>query len=506
MSRSRLPIVFTVVLVTGMLAGCKRSEAPATPEPAAAMPPIGPARAATIPVPIEKTLANGLKVVVLPRAGSSLVAMELVVLSGGEVDPPDRAGLADFTANLLTKGTKAPQGVRTAPQLAAAAEALGAQLRAQAGWDASRIGMTVTTPKLAAALDLLAEVARYPAFDRQEIERLRAQTLDGLRLSFSDPGELAALVAARRVHGTGAYGHPRLGTVQSVERIAAAELRALHRQHYRPDNAALVLAGDLDPETGLALAAQVFGDWTNAGAEPAIPRSKDVPGDAAAPSDKPADVLIINLPDAGQAAVVAASLLPSRAADDYYSGLVTRAVLGGGYSSRLNREIRIKRGLSYGASADYSVLRDGGALYASAQTKNESAAEVAGLIRAEFARLSAEDVPADELAARKTSYSGGYARTLETAGGIASLIAGQLSKGVAADEIGRVLGRVDSITAAEVRTYARNRLPSADLRMVIVGDAAQFREAVETLGLGVDVIEADQLDLAQPDLRKRDGR
>ena len=500
MSR-RSPILATVVIAAIALGGCKRSES--SSEADSPLPPIGPARPAAIPAPIEKVLANGLRVIVLPRTGSSLVAAEFLVLSGGEVDPVDRAGLADFTATLLTKGTKAPNGARSAPQLAAAADVLGGQFHAQAGWDASRIGITVTTPKLAAALDLLAEVVRYPAFAKEEVERLRAQTLDGLRLSLSDPGELAELVAGRRVHGAAPYGHPRLGTVRSVERIAALELRALHSRYYRPDNAALVLAGDLDPETGLALAAQIFGDWAAPKAALPVPQAKTDPRGDGTPSKPPADVLVIDLPDAGQAAVVAASLLPSRAADDYYSGLVMRAVLGGGYSSRLNSEIRIKRGLSYGASAEYSVLRNGGALYASAQTKNESAAEVAALIRTELARLSTEDVANDELAARKTSYIGGYARAVETAGGIASLIAGQLAKGVAADEIGRVIGKVDAITAAQVRTYAQQRLPAKALRMVIVGDAKLFRGALSKQGFSVEEIGVDELDLDQPDLRKK---
>lgn len=498
-------------LLTGLLlallvasAGCRREQADrasaADDDP---LPPVAAARPLLIPVPIENTLANGLRVIVLPKPGSSLVAAEFLVLSGGEVDPPDRAGLADFTASLLLRGTRAPNGSRSAPQLAAAAEALGGSLRAQAGWDASRIGLTVTTPKLAAALDLLAEVVRHPALAPDEIERLRAQTLDGLRLSLSDPGELAAQVAARRVNGAGVYGHPRLGTVRSVERFSVADIRALHRRHYQPDNAALVLAGDLDPETGLALAAQIFGDWSpgktaaNAAATAAI---------ADAPAVSPADVLIVDLPDAGQAAVVTAAALPPRADSDHDRGLLTATVLGGGYSSRLNQEIRIKRGLSYGASADFSVQRGAGALYASAQTKNESAAAVVALMRQEITRLSTDLVPDAELAARKASYDGRYARGLETAEGLAGLIASQIAKGVAANEIAQVITRIDAVTAGEIRDYASHHLPVNALRTVIVGDAKQFADAIRKQGLSVEVIAVDALDLDRAELRSATGR
>jgi len=512
-----------------LMLGCDQHEGvPVVASPTAgAMPPLGNVRTATLPTPVETMLANGLRVVVLSRPGSSLVVAEFAVLSGGEVDPPGRAGLADFAASLLTRGTAGPGRQRSAVELTTAAEALGGSLRARAGWDASRIGITVTTPKLAAALDLLADTVRYPAFAPVEIERLRAQALDALRLTARDPGELAPRVAARLIHGDGPYGHPRDGTERSIARITAADLRALHRRHYRPDNAALVLAGDLDADTGAALAAQIFGDWTvppgglrgRSEIAPAprspVPEkttefpSAATPGTSGTSGTPPASsaVLVIDLPDAAQAAVLAAVPLPARADPDHYRGLVASAVLGGGYSSRLNREIRIKRGLSYGASADYAIERGAGALYASAQTRNESAAEVASLMRAEFARLRESPVPADELAARKASHAGGYGRAIETASGIASLLVSQISKGIAVGEMGRVISAVDSVEADQVQAWAQTRLGGQDQRFVIVGDARQFSTALATAGFKVERIAIDALDLDTGNLRQPgDGR
>lgn len=483
-------------LLLGLLAACDRdgSTAAATD---GGLPPPGPARPVEIAAPIEKQLANGLRVIVLPRAGSALVAAEFMVLAGGEADPADRAGLADFTASLLAKGTRSATGSRSASELAAAAEALGGSIRADAGWDASRIGITVTAARLAAALDLLADLVRRPAFAVDEVERYRAQAIDGLRLSFSDPGELAPLVAARLVHGRGPYGHPRLGTPASVQRITAEELRSLHRRLYRPDQAVLVLAGGLDPDTGFALAAQVFGDWT-ASREPRPPFTVAIE----APPEGSPEVTVIDQPDAGQAAVIALLPLPPRSDAGYYDGLVASSVLGGGYSSRLNREIRIKRGLSYSAGADYGVLRNGGAWLASAQTKNASAAEVVGLMHRELARLSAEPVPAEELAARKASYVGGYARRLETAAGIASLIASRVAQGLPADEIGRVIGAVDAVQPAPLQHWAAAHFKPTRLRYVIVGDARQFLAALRRDGRSVEVIPIAELDLESPSLRR----
>lgn len=181
-------------------------------------------------------------------------------------------------------------------------------------------------------------------------------------------------------------------------------------------------------------------------------------------------------------------------------------MLGGGYSSRLNSEIRIKRGLSYGASASFGVLRDGGTWTASAQTKNASAAEVVGLMRAEVTRLNADTVPAEELAARKASYIGSYARRLETASGIAGLIAGRLAQGLPADEITRVIDRVSAVDAAQISRYAAQHFQPEALRFVIVGDARQFADALQKDGQRIDVIPLAELDLEAPLLRRAVGK
>lgn len=504
MNRCLLPSL-SLLFGLGLLTACGRNDAPAVAADIGELPAAGTPRPVTLPAPIGKQLANGLRVIVLPRAGSALVAAKFVLLSGSEVDPADRAGLADFTASLLSQGTQSPAGRRSASELAATAEALGGSLEAQAGWDATTVGITVTTPKLAAALDLLADVVRHPAFARDEVERYRSQAIDGLQLALSDPSTLAPMVATQLVHGASAYGHPRLGTPASVQRITAADLRTLHRRLYRPDNAALVLTGGLEPDTGFALAAQVFGDW-NAPAE-ALPETTRKPATA---DHATAVTTLVDLPDAGQAVVVATLPVPARSAADYYPGMVASNVLGGGYSSRLNSEIRIKRGLSYGASARFNARRNGGDWSAAAQTKNASAAEVLTLMRAEVARLGSEAVPDDELAARKASYVGSYGRRLETADGLAGLIAGLLAQGVPADEIGavinQIIGRVSAVDAEQVRRYAEQHFQPDALRFVIVGDARQFADALQKDGRSIDLIPFAELDLESPTLRRRNDR
>lgn len=457
---------------------------PATP------PSPGPTVAMQVPVPTAQTLPNGLEVVSVRRADLPLVTARLVVRSGGEMDPANEAGLADLTANLLTRGA----GGKTAPQIAAAAEALGGSIAAAAGWDESAVGITVTTPKLAAALQLLASVVRQPGFAPDELKRAQAQAEDDVRLALSQPVALASLAAGRGVFGDGAYGHARTGTPASIARITRNDVVRLHAQLYRPDNAILVLAGDITPAQALSLAQAGFGDWP----KPATPLP-------AKPASRTASVLpalvLIDQHGAGQAGVVAAHVAPPRNARSYYPGVVANAVLGGSYSARLNEEIRIKRGLSYGASSRLQPLADTGLWLAAAQTKNPSAPEVVALMRQQFAQLGRQPVAPAELAARKATLIGSYGRSLETTAGLAQQVGDLAVYGLPLTDVGSYASHVAAVTPKEVTAYAHEWLDAKHLHVVVVGDAAQFAPALRKADPRALQLDAATLDLDTASLR-----
>jgi zinc protease len=459
---------------------------PATP------PAPGPAPALNVPTPSLQVLPNGLEVVSARRAGLPLVTAQLLVRSGGEMDPADKAGLADLTADLLTKGAAG----KSAPEIAAAAEALGGSLDASSGWDGGGVAITVTTPKLPQALALLSDVVRHPDFAADELARAQTQAADDLRLMLSRPTSLASIAAGRAVFGDGAYGHSRTGTPDSLARIGRADVQALHAALYRPDNAILVLAGDITPQQALELAQAGFGDW-QAPASP-LPTASAGDGDSVLPR-----VLVIDQHGAGQAGVVAAHAAPRRDDADYYVGTVANAVLGGSYSARLNEEIRIKRGLSYGAGSSLDGRRDAGIWLASAQTKNPSAPQVVELMLGEFARLGSTPVPAEELTARKATLVGGYGRSLETTSGLAGQVADLATYGVDLAEVGRFIERVQAVTPAQIQAYATQHLGTYATRVVVVGDASLFGAALakaypRATTLAYDDIDLDSRDLGRP--------
>lgn len=475
MKRLLLPLLFAASLTAQV----------APPPPAAP-------REAKLPQPVEKTLANGLRVIVVPKHDIPLVAARLLVRTGGAADPAGRDGLAQLTATVLTKGTK----TRTAEQIARGVEALGATISADAGWDSSSVDLSVMSANLPKAIEYVADVARNATFAAKELERERAQMIDALQVELTEPAPVARLAASRLVFGDAAYAHNLGGMPSTLQKIVRADLVKFHAAHYRPDNAVLVLAGDVKAEDAFKLAEAQFGSWKRGAAAAASPKPAAL---------RPASprVVVIDMPESGQAAVVVARSGIRRGDPAYMQALVANSILGGGYSSRLNQEIRIKRGLSYGASSSFEARADVGPFTARTQTKHESAAEVAGLITAEMSRLADADVLEAELTPRKAVLIGEFAQSLETTSGIVNRVSALALYGLPLDEINRYISGVQGVTAEQVRKFAASNLGAKDVSIVVAGDAKQFVEPLQKQFGEVEVIPVADLDLLSPTLRVR---
>jgi zinc protease len=478
----------TSLLVVLLVSICVSAQTPQATPPPPAQP-----RSVTFPKPVEETLPNGLRVIVVERRESPLISAQLLIKNGGEVDPPELAGLADMTANLLTKGTQS----RDATKIAQEIESLGGSLESGARWDSSYATVGVMSSKIPQAMEILADVVRRPTFKSEEVERLRQQYLDNLTLALGEPGSIARFVAARVVFGDSPYGHPISGTTESLTRITGAEIAKMHSRYYRPDNAILVIGGDITSKDAIALATKNFGDWQKpSGPLPTVTEAKI--GEGA----KTGRIVVIDKPDAGQAAVYLARTGINRRDPDYFRGIVANSVLSG-YSGRLNQEIRIKRGLSYGAGSQLDTRRDVGPFVASAQTKNESGAQVADLLLGEIGRLSSAP-PADlELTPRKAVLIGTFSRNLETAGGLVGQIASLALHGLGLDEINRYINNVQAIGTADVQKFAGGRLDAKTSNIIIVGNAKLFLPELQKKYPNVEVIPVTELDLNTALLRKK---
>jgi len=415
-----------------------------------------------------------------------------VIKNGGEVDPPELSGLSNMLGDLVTKGTEK----RNATQIAEEIEALGGALYASTRWESTRIGVDVMSSKIAPAIDILADVVRRPTFKADEIDRLRQQTLDDLTVELGEPGSIARYVASRVIFGDAPYGQPLAGTTETITRISRDDFLKYHQRWYRPDNAILLVGGDIRSANAFALAQRYFGDWKKpVVALPSVPPSK--PLAAAGPR-----VVVVDKADSGQAAVLVARTGIERTNQDYYRGLVANSVLSG-YSGRLNQEIRIKRGLSYGASSQLDTRRDVGPFVASAQTKNQSAAQVADLLLGEVSRLATAPVPDIELNPRKAVVVGNFARNLETNAGLVAQVASLAVYGISFNEINQYIGRVQIITAGDVQGFAGSHLDAKTTSVVIVGNAKEFLPELRQKYPQVEVIPMAELDLNTALLRKK---
>ena len=448
--------------------------------------------AAALPQPVETRLANGLRVVTVERRNVPIVTAALVATGGAALDPADRSGTSSLAAELLTKGTT----TRSATRIAEEVEALGGSIGASADRDGASVTLTVKADQLAPGLDVLADVAQRPAFAAAEIERARAQAIDGVTVQFADPAQLASLVATRAVFGDQPYGAPLAGTPASLKAITRDDLRRAWAGTFRPDQATLLLVGDVTPARAAELAQRLFGGWRANG----VAQVAALAGDPPTPQPKPR-VIAVDVPGAGQAGVVVARSGIARASSSYYPLLVANAVLGGGYSARLNQEIRIKRGLAYGANSSVAARRLGGSVLARTQTKNETAAEAAQLIAAEMTRLGDAAVTPAELETRKAATLGDFGRSIETTDGVAGILGGYILQGVPLDELGRYAGAVQAVDPAALRQAADALVDPAAASVVVVGDAKTFLPSLRKLYPQVEVIPAATLKLDSAALR-----
>jgi zinc protease len=324
------------------------------------------------------------------------------------------------------------------------------------------------------------------------VDRVRTKSISDLALAYANASVVARLVAQRVAYAGSPYGHPVAGTTTTLPALGRDRVAWFHERFYRPDDAVLVIGGDLELDDAFGLADRVLGSW----------RAPDTPlgqpaDDAAIPPPR-TRVVIVDKPDAGRTALVVGRVSIARGSPDYYAATVAAAVLHG-YSGRLNQEIRVKRGLSYGAGASLSARRMPGMFSASTLVEHARAAEATevtlGAIR------SLVDAPAndDDLVSRKATVTGSFHRSIETIDGITGSLAEHALYGVPLAELSAYTRRVQAVDARAVRDFAARGLVPDDF-IVLVGDASKFADHFARAYDDVRVIASAELDLGSPTL------
>ncbi|KEO87868.1 peptidase M16 [Erythrobacter sp. JL475] len=455
--------------------------------------PPGPGEAPEVTAPeiVEATLSNGIPVVAVQTGNVPIATISMLVPGGSKTDPREKAGIAQLAASLADKGINGMD----AEAIAARFESLGASFGGGAGSDGTSFSLTAPVANLDAAGALASSIIKGAIYPDDEFERERGRAVDGLRVQMGEPGGLSSFVARVAMYGDAPYGSQPGGTTESLSAITRDDL-LLHRQRYfHPSRMKIVVSGGISPDQAVATAEAMFGDWTTDMSPGPVPAQ-------AAGDEQPVRTIVIDMPDAGQAAVVAAVRAPSRQSEDYFPLELANSVLGGGSSGRLFEEIRTKRSLSYGAYSGFADRADASLLTASAQTKNETADEVAQIFLNEFGRLGSEALDEDLLERRRLFLSGGYARSLETSGGFNGIVSTLLQQGLTPDEAARYAERLAAVDADAATAAAQTYVDPAKATLVIVGDASQFLDDLKAVRDNIEVIPADRLDLASAELLK----
>ena len=247
----------------------------------------------------------------------------MLVPGGSKTDPRDRAGIAQLAAGLADKGINGMD----AAQIAAAFESLGASFGGGASSDGTSFSLTAPVANLDEAGALAAQIVKGAIYPEDEFNRERARAMDGLRVSMNEPGGLSRMVARVAMYGDAPYGTQPGGTDESLAAITRDDLLVHRQRYFHPSRMKIVVSGGIDAAAAMATAEAMFGDWSTdmlAGPLPA----------ESAGAAQPVRTIVVDMPDAGQASVIAAVRAPSRTDPDYFPLELANSVLGGGSSGQ----------------------------------------------------------------------------------------------------------------------------------------------------------------------------
>ena len=424
------------------------------PDPKFSLPPIQ-----------RRRLSNGLEVLVVEHHELPLVQMNLVVKTGGAADPQDKAGLASLTADMLDEGTRTRSALEISDQFAA----IGAQFNIGTGWDATSANLLTLTRHLDRALDLFADIITNPAFPQSELERLRAQRLASFRQRRDNAEAIAQIVYAALLYGRHhPYGHPLTGDEDSVKAIGVDDVRRFYETYMRPNNAALIVVGDVTPATIIPKLERAFANWKS-GEVPKVNIPPVAPRDHAA-------IYLVDRPGAAQSVIQIGQVGVERSTPDYFPLLVLNTILGGQFVSRVNLNLRESKGYTYGARTAFDFRRGAGPFVASAGVFTGVTKESVEEFLKELRGIRGEiPITPNELEYAKQALIRGFPRGFETPGQIAGRLEDIVLYDLPDDYFNNYIARIRAVTLDDVNRVAKRYLDPSRMAILIVGD----RQAIE---------------------------
>jgi predicted Zn-dependent peptidase len=425
-----------------------------------------PAPGSGVALPPYKTLTlkNGMTVLLMEQHKVPLVSLSYIVRAGSVADPAGKEGLASVTASLLRKGTR----TRTADQISEALDFVGATYGASAGVDFSSGRAEFVKKDLASRLDLFADLIMSPVFPEAEVKKLLAQRIDGLKAAKDSAQGVISTYYNAFLFGSHPYGRPSGGDEKSLAAIGRDDIARFHASNYVPSNVILAVAGDFaaaDMEEALKAR---FGAWSSKekAAQVQVAAAKPVSGKR---------LLLVDKPDATQTNFMIGNVGVARNDPDRVAIDVVNTLFGGRFTSMINTALRIKNGLTYGASADFEMRRLPGPFFISSYTRTASTEQAIDMTLDVLHQLHEKGITEEDLASAKAYMKGTLPpQMLETSDQLASLLAQLRYYGLPDGEINDFYAKVDAVTLADAKRVIASRYPEKDLAFVLIGKASEI--------------------------------
>ncbi|MEJ0037466.1 MAG: pitrilysin family protein [Gammaproteobacteria bacterium] len=437
--------------------------------------------------PLQRfTLSNGLKVALAERHNAPVVDMTLIIDAGYAADSLATPGTAKLALNMLDEGTKK----RNSLEIAERAEMLGARLGAGSSLDTSFISLNAITNKLPGSLELFSDVLLNATFPQTDFDRLKSQSLASIQQEKSQPQGIAMRLFPALVYGKGhAYSNPFSGSgdVDTVKALTRTDLEAFRNRWIRPDNATLLVVGDATPDSIKPLLEKYLAAW-KAPAEP-LPK-KNLATVSAQPKPR---VFLVNRTGAEQTLILAGYAGPPRSDPDYVSIETLNTVLGGGFVSRLNMNLREDKHWAYGAGSGLSAAEGQGPFIVRAPVQTDKTSESVQEIVKELQGIRGAHPPTDEeIKFARDSLTLQLPGSNETSGEVAGSYADVITYGLKDSYWNDFVGEVKAMTPAKLTSAAQKLVHPDALTWVIVGDLSKIEAGVRKLNLGeVKVMDAD---------------
>jgi predicted Zn-dependent peptidase len=487
-------VPFVALAAAAALAACagprsSREDAP-RPQPAAAapapapapemraepdvrrvLPERGPAPDLKVPPQQHFELSNGLAVRFVEYRRLPIVALHLVLDAGAVHDPADKPGLASFTAAMMTEGTKK----RSATDISDALGAIGASLSAGASMDAASLSASGLSRHLDPLLEIFADVLLAPTFPKADFARVQDTRLVTLVQQRDQPGAVASKAFTDVYWGGHPYGHWLIGTEKSVKATTREDLARFHARWWKPGRAELVVVGDISQAELRAKLEKALARWK--GAAPAV---KPFP----APRAAALRTVLIEKADAPQAYLVLGMPGLKRSSPDYVPTQIALHVLGGGSASRLFRNLREEKGLTYGVYAMGDARKLAGVTVVAGSVKADQTGVALKELISEFEEMREQPVTVEELETSKNALALSLPADFSTAAGIAGKLAEEVVHGLPDDYWERYRDEVMRATPEAVQAAASQALDPKHLTVVMVADPALVTPQLAGLPLG----------------------